>query len=46
MEKEYVIFDDTNIKQNLSKMDLYEIQNKKEFCEKKLEEKRFSFPNG
>lgn len=43
MEKEYTVFDATTVKQNLSKMDLYKIQNEKEFCEKKIEENVFPF---
>lgn len=43
MEKEYGKFDAATIQQNLSKMDLYKIQNKKEFCEKKIEENVFPF---
>ena len=31
MEKEYTVFDATTVKQNLSKMDLYKIQNEKGF---------------
>ena len=43
MEKEYGIFDATTVKQNLTKMDLYKIQNKKEFCEKIITENVFPF---
>lgn len=41
MKKEFGIFNATTIKQNLSKMDMYKIQNKKEFCEKKITENIF-----
>lgn len=43
MEKEYGIFNAETVKQNLTKMDLYKIQNKKEFCEKKITENVFPF---